>query len=99
MYEIEEKGGFYMPTKSRMMIRILAGGYLIYLGFDLMKGVLEGSSSNIMLFMLIGIAFIGIGLFLMINSGLVLYKKDYEDEQEEEPEEDEWVDSDEKNDK
>ncbi len=77
-----------MPTKSRMIIRILAGGYLMYLGFDLFKGVLEGNPDNVMLFMLIGIAFMGIGLFLLANAVLVLYRKDYEDEYEEESEDD-----------
>ena len=79
MYEIYIKGGFYMVTKSQLMIRVLAGGYLSYLGGKLLMDAVKERPDNYIIFALAGLAFLVIGIFLLGKSAIKLQRKEYED--------------------
>ncbi|MEG0793303.1 MAG: hypothetical protein RR399_05730 [Lachnospiraceae bacterium] len=55
-----------MNEKTRNMIQVLAGGYLIYLGGSLCKNVLESRPNNYILYILAGVFFVIVGGVLII---------------------------------
>lgn len=63
-----------VPTRS-YIIRILAGLYLLYTGFQLCKGVLNGEEGANAGFMAAGIAFLVIAAVLLISSGKYFFQK------------------------
>ena len=63
-----------MNEKNRMIFRVVAGGYLTYLGVDLLKNTISGKTDNPIMFGGFGAA------FLIIGAGYVLYSlKRYRD--------------------
>lgn len=68
-----------MVTKSQLMIRILAGGYLSYLGGKLLMDAVKERPDNYIIFALAGLVFLIIGIFLLGKSAIKLQKKEYED--------------------
>ena len=62
------------PTRS-YVIRILAGLYLLYTGFQLCRGVLNGEEGAGWGFMAAGIAFLVIAVILLIGSGKYFFQK------------------------
>ena len=55
----------------RTIIRLIAGGYICYLGYQLIKGYLyptEETGDPVWFMMLFGILFIGIGAFLIVDA-------------------------------
>ncbi|MCI5869183.1 MAG: hypothetical protein MR224_06695 [Dorea sp.] len=68
-----------MVTKSQLMIRVLAGGYLSYLGGKLLMDAVKERPDNYIIFALAGLAFLVIGIFLLGKSAIKLQRKEYED--------------------
>ncbi len=68
-----------------LVIRLIAGGYIAYLGYNLVRDVVAGEeeTSNPTLFMIIGIVFIILGAFIIID----MIRKQMKDSGEEEDEE------------
>ena len=63
-----------MNEKNRVLFRVIAGGYLTYLGVDLLKNTINGKTDNPIMFGGFGVA------FLIIGVGYVLYSlKRYRD--------------------
>lgn len=56
-----------MNGKNRMLFRVIAGGYLTYLGIDLLKNTISGQTDNPVMFGGFG------GAFLIIGVGYILY--------------------------
>lgn len=55
----------------RTIIRLIAGGYICYLGYQLIKGYLyptEETGDPVWFMMLFGVLFLAIGAFLIVNA-------------------------------
>lgn len=71
-----------MNGKNRMLFRVIAGGYLTYLGIDLLKNTISGQTDNPIMFGGFG------GAFLIIGVGYILYSlKRYKNNEASETEE------------
>lgn len=57
-----------MDNKNRMLFRILAGGYLTYLGIKMLINTFAGKTDNPVMFGGFGISFLVIGIGYMIYS-------------------------------
>ena len=57
-----------MNNNSRMLFRILAGGYLTYLGIKLVRSTFSGNTDNPVMYGGFGIAFMIIGIGYIIFS-------------------------------
>lgn len=55
-----------MDQKTRRMMMAIAGGYLAYVGGDLIYSVIQGKPNNIVLFILIGAVFVLAGIATVI---------------------------------
>lgn len=75
-----------VPTRS-YIIRILAGFYLLYTGFQLCRGVLNGEEGSGWGFMAAGIAFLVIAVVLLVSSGKYFFQKGKTDKVQEHMEE------------
>ena len=69
--------GKRLPGQSSLMIRILVGGYLLYLSYSLLDGFINGSDMNKYMLGAFMIAFAIIGVLLIIFSGRDLYQGKY----------------------
>lgn len=69
-----------MVPRSSLLIRILAGGYITYLGGKLLISSIKEQPENYILYVAAGIVFIIIGLIWLVRSGTKLVKKEYEDD-------------------
>ena len=69
-----------MVPRSSLLIRILAGGYITYLGGKLLISSIKEQPENYILYVAAGIVFIIIGLIWLVKSGTKLVKKEYEDD-------------------
>lgn len=69
-----------MVPRSSLIIRVLAGGYITYLGGKLILSSIKEQPDNYILYVAAGIAFIIIGLLWLVKSGAKLLKKEYEDD-------------------
>ena len=69
-----------MVPRSSLLIRILAGGYITYLGGKLLISSVKEQPDNYILYVAAGIVFIIIGLIWLVKSGTKLVKKEYEDD-------------------
>lgn len=72
-----------MTTQGRLMILILAGGYLIYQGGTLIKNVCTERTDNYLVFMLFGIVFLILGVLFVGVNMKKLVKHEYMDPFEE----------------
>ncbi len=84
-------------TRSRLYIYIIAGGYVAYTGYKLIKDAVAQRPDNYMLYLAIGILFIAIGGFFAIMSSLKVFRGDYVDSKKDsgdEPQEDTKEESD-----
>ena len=71
-----------MNGKNRMLFRVIAGGYLAYLGIDLLKNTMSGQTDNPVMFGGFG------GAFLILGVGYILYSlKRYKEREASEVEE------------
>lgn len=66
-----------MSDRTRTVLRALAGGYLAYVGFGLVKTMLKDQPDNMMMFVSVGLAFLAIGVALFGYSVSHYIKKDY----------------------
>lgn len=57
-----------MDEKRRIVIRVIAGGYLTYLGADLLKNTIAGTVDNPVMYGGFGTAFLIIGVGYIIYS-------------------------------
>lgn len=57
-----------MNEKSWITLRIIAGGYLAYLGFNLLKNVIAGKPENSLIFIICGVLFLVIGLGYLVKA-------------------------------
>ncbi len=80
------------PTQMNLYIRVLAGGYLVYLAYDIfniMKS--KPAGSDFWLMVLFIVLFVAVGVLIVVFSIKSLIKKEYYDpnheEEEQEPEE------------
>ena len=69
-----------MVPRRSLLIRILAGGYITYLGGKLLISSIKEQPENYILYVAAGIVFIIIGLIWLVRSGTKLVKKEYEDD-------------------
>ena len=69
-----------MVPRSSLLIRILAGGYITYLGGKLLISSIKEQPEDYILYVAAGIVFIIIGLIWLVRSGTKLVKKEYEDD-------------------
>lgn len=78
-----------MNERGRITIRIIAGGYLIYLGIDLIRNVITGKPDSALLFGAVGALFLIVGAVVFVKS-LRDYRKcqkaEYENTEEDESE-------------
>ena len=63
-------------TRRTDILWVIAGLYLIYNGYGLCKSVISGAEGASPWFLVAGIAFIGIGGFLMVKGGLNLSREE-----------------------
>ncbi|MGO5053531.1 hypothetical protein ACTQ6A_13675 [Lachnospiraceae bacterium LCP25S3_G4] len=78
-----------MNDKSRNILRLIVGGYLIYLGGSLFMDVLKEKPNNYVLFLIAGVFFIAVGgiiIFLNLKSALHSSTNTEEESEEEENE-------------
>lgn len=75
-----------MKNKSRKVLYLVAGLYLLYLSFYLISGVVEGSNGNVVASVAAGILFVAAGLWLIVDFVKAL-KKGFDEEEQEEKEE------------
>ena len=71
----EKKGG---SASRRSVVLVLAGGYLIYLGYQLCKGMLEGQEGSAWYFWAAGILFVVVGAAILLYGGKNMLKIDKE---------------------
>lgn len=57
-----------MNERGRITIRIVAGGYLVYLGIDLVRNVVTGKPDNALLFGAVGVLFLIVGAVVFVKS-------------------------------
>ena len=71
-----------MSDKGRLVIRILAGGYLVYLGIRLTRDVLSDRPDNYVFLALAGVAFVVLGGIWFVRGLLnyLRYEKAYRDD-------------------
>lgn len=69
--------GKRLPGQNSLMIRILVGGYLLYLSYSLLDGFINGSDMNKYILGAFMVAFAVIGVLLIIFSGQSLYQGKY----------------------
>ncbi|MCC8163124.1 MAG: hypothetical protein LIO86_08180 [Lachnospiraceae bacterium] len=79
--------------KGRQMIYLLAGGYLIYLAWQMFQSRSEVTGTGLIVSMIASIVFVVVGVVLIISAVRTLMKPDPEEEPE--PEEKESVSVDE----
>lgn len=77
-----------MKNKSRKVLYLVAGLYLLYLSFNLISGAVEGSNGNVVASVAAGILFVAAGLWLIVDFVKAL-KKGFDEEEQEEKEEEE----------
>lgn len=78
--------------KSRNTMMLIAGGYLVYLGYTLISDVVTTEMDNEILFVVFGVLFILAGGYVVFQRGRDLIQLNYEALAEpEESEEDEEV--------
>ena len=75
-----------MKNKSRKVLYLVAGLYLLQLSFHLISGVVEGSNGNVVASVAAGILFVVAGLWLIVDFVKAL-KKGFDEEAQEEKEE------------
>jgi hypothetical protein len=51
-----------------VIVRVIAGGYLAYLGYTLVKGYVTGAEGTKLMFMIFGIVFILGGLLILLSA-------------------------------
>lgn len=85
--EIENSEVQNNTSTRSYIIRILAGLYLLYTGFQLCKGVLNGEEGSGWGFMAAGISFGVIAVILLISSGKYFFQKGRADNIQEHTEE------------
>ncbi len=66
-------------SRISVFVRILAGGYLVYLGYGLARHPMENGDPNYLIYMAIGIIFIVGGAAIFINGMLHMIRHDYDD--------------------
>ena len=88
-----------MNDRTRTVLRFLAGGYLAYVGFGLIKTALRDQPEYMMLFVSAGIAFLAIGVALLGYSASHYIKKDYIHQTEEKSQQSEYEESEERSEK
>lgn len=64
-----------MNDKSRMILKILAGGYILYIGISLLVGVLQTEPNEKILMIFVSIFFVAVGSTVLYTSGRVLFKE------------------------
>ena len=57
-----------MSDRTRTTLRFLAGSYLAYTGFNLVKNILAERPDNFIVFMIVGAFFLAAGLALALHS-------------------------------
>lgn len=78
-----------MNERGRITIRIIAGGYLVYLGIDLIRNVITGKPDNALIFGAVGVLFLMVGAVVCVKSirdYRNCQKAEYEDTEEDESE-------------
>lgn len=60
------------PPQLTLILRLLCGGYLVYLAYGLLDGIKENP-----LYAAAMAVFALVGLVLIVHSGLKLYRKEY----------------------
>lgn len=64
-----------MNDKSRMILKILAGGYILYIGISLLIGVLQTEPNEKVLMIFVSIFFMAVGSTVLYFSGRALLKE------------------------
>jgi len=74
--------------KSRSGFMVIAGGYLLYTGYQLMQNVLKNEPDHTVVFMIAGILFMVIGVLTIIYYVRAMMKAEPEEDMAEEDNED-----------
>lgn len=73
----EKIPGKYLPTKFMLTARVLVGGYLVYISYSLIDGVVNGEGRDRYFFGAFIIAFAIIGILLVAFAGRDLLRGKY----------------------
>lgn len=74
-----------MNDRTRSIFKVIAGGYLAYLGVTLCRDVLKARPDNYVLFLIAGVVFIGVGgylAFINLKEMAIANKANHENEEE-----------------
>lgn len=66
-------------TKGQLTLRIVAGGYLAYLGFGLARDAITKQMDNYVIFLTVGVIFMALGGVWCIQALRKYVRHDYED--------------------
>lgn len=66
-----------LVPKLSLWVRVVVGAYLLYTAYGLAGGLSNQSEKNLIIFGAFTIAFAVIGVFLVINGGIHLYKGEF----------------------
>lgn len=66
-----------LPTKLSLMIRLLAGAYLLYTAYGLFPGATSSTQENHLLLAVFMVLFVVIGILLLVVSGRALLQGRY----------------------
>jgi hypothetical protein len=64
----EQKKEYRLPTKASLIIRAVAGGYILYLAYSIIEGLGDETRNNQLIFGAFAAAFIIGGLFFILTS-------------------------------
>ena len=88
-----QAGGHEM-TKGRVFFRIIVGGYLGYLGIDLIKKTMTNRPENATLYLVLGVAFAVLGIVWCAKAVVMAVKHEYVENDGEELDREELLESD-----
>ena len=88
-----QAGGHEM-TKGRVFFRIIVGGYLGYLGIDLIKKTMTNRPENATLYLVLGVAFAVLGIVWCAKAVVMAVKHEYVENDGEELDCEELLESD-----
>ncbi len=72
----QQPAGRPVNMRTHYLIRILVGGYLAYLGWQLLQSFISGAANSKALAIIAGVAFLILGIALVVWSVILLTRDD-----------------------